>query len=98
MPSLDFDYLAVEDLLRFGLSILMLLMMLGIAVWFVDYIVETIVKVRRRIHPNRDAALLRENERLKTSLADAQEENDYLRKLYRNDLPPHAEDSRRKAA
>ena len=98
MTGLGFGHLTIDDLLGFGVSILMLLMMLGIVVWFVSYIVEIVAKTGRRIRPNHDSALLRENERLRASLMDAQEENDYLRKIYRSGLPTDAEDGGRNAA
>jgi|SRR5215212_3278065 len=98
MPGLDWSPLAMDDLLGFGLSVLMVLMALSLAFWFACSIVGTIAKMGRQTrHPNRDT-LLRENRRLRDSLADAQAENYYLRKLYRNDPPPRAEDGRQNAA
>ena len=99
MPGLDWSHPAAEDVLGFGIWVLMALMMISLALWLARSIAENVIKMKRRIHrPNHDAALLRENERLRESLADAQEENDYLRKLYRS-LPPRAEeDGGQKAA
>ena len=92
MPGLDWSRLAVEDVLSFGIWVLMVLMVTSLALWLARSIVENVIRMGRRIRrPNYDVALLRENERLRDSLADAQEENDYLRKLYRS-LPPRAQD------
>ncbi len=92
MPGLDWSRLAVEDVLSFGVWVLMVLMTISLALWLARSVVENVIKMGRRIRrPNYDVALLRENERLRDSLADAQEENDYLRKLYRS-LPPRAQD------
>jgi cell division protein FtsB len=98
MPGLNWSYLAADVVLGFGVRILMALMVVSLAVWFACSIVQNVIKVSRRIRRPKHDSLLRENERLRDSLADAQQENDYLRKLYRNDLPAHAEDSRRNAA
>jgi hypothetical protein len=97
MPSLAWNNLMVEDMLGFGVSILMALMLLSLAVWFTCSVIVHLVKMGRRSqYPNHNA-LLRENERLRNSLTDARQENDYLRKLYR-DPPPLAEDRTRNAA
>ncbi len=92
MPGLDWSRLAVEDVLSFGIWVLMVLMVTSLALWLARSIVGNVIRMGRRIRrPNYDVALLRENERLRDSLANAQEENDYLRKLYRG-LPPRAEE------
>ncbi|MDP8950721.1 MAG: hypothetical protein M3N18_00475 [Actinomycetota bacterium] len=101
MPGLYWSQLAVENVLNFGVWVLMVLMLIGLAVWFVCSIVENATKMRRRqIRHSEYVALLRENERLRDSLADAREENDYLRKLYRNPSPRVVEEDegRRSAA
>jgi hypothetical protein len=91
--------LAVEDVLSFGVWVLMVLMTISLALWLARSVVENVIKMGRRIRrPNYDVALLRENERLRDSLADAQEENDYLRKLYRSLQPRTQEDGGQKAA
>ncbi len=89
-------YVALEEVLGFGISVLTVLMTASLAVWFACSIVEHVLKMKRTNHPNHDA-LLRENERLRVSLTEAQEKNDYLRKLYR-ELPSRAEDEGRRAA
>jgi hypothetical protein len=95
MSLLDWSCLRIEDVFSFGIWVLMMLMMISLALWLARSIMENVIKMGRRIRrPNYDAALLRENERLRDSLAEAQEENDYLRKLYRS-LPPRAEEDRR---
>lgn len=91
------SYTALEEVLGFGISVLTVLMIASLAVWFACSIVEHVLKTKNHTrYPNHDA-LLRENERLRTLLAEAQEKNDYLRKLYR-ELPPRAEYEVRKAA
>jgi hypothetical protein len=97
MPVLDLIRPAIDDALGFGALALTVLMMAGLAVWFALSVVENVASVRRRVpRPSYDA-LMRENERLRDSLADARQENDYLRSLYR-DLPPRAEEERQNAA
>jgi hypothetical protein len=96
MPGLGWSHLPVGDVLSLGVWVLLVLMVVGLAVWFVCTIAENISKMGRRVRrPNHDA-LLRENERLKGSLAEAREENDYLRKLYRT--LPRADDEEQNAA
>src|SRR4051794_30843275 len=97
MPSLAWNNLMVEDMLGIGVSILMALMLLSLAVWFTFSVIVHLVKMGRRSQPPNHNALLRENERLRNSLTDARQENDYLRKLYR-DPPTLAEDRTRNAA
>jgi hypothetical protein len=72
-------------------------MMGSLAVWFACSAVESIVKMRRQLRRSNYDVLLRENERLRGSLADAREENDYLRKLYRNP-PLRADDKEQNVA
>ena len=91
------SYTALEEALGFGISVLTVLMIASLAVWFACSIVEHVLKTKNNTrYPNHDA-LLRENERLRTLLVEAQEKNDYLRKLYR-ELPPRAEYEVRRAA
>ena len=94
MPSLDWNNL-VEDMLGFGVSILMTLMLVSLAVWFACSAMVHLTKIGRQIQRPNHNALLRENERLRNSLTDARQENDYLRKLYRD--PPPLEDRTRNA-
>ena len=90
------SYTALEEVLGFGISVLTVLMIASLAVWFACSIVERVLETKNTRYPNHDA-LLRENERLRTSLAEAQEKNDYLRKLYR-ELPPRVQYEGRRAA
>ena len=90
------SYTALEEGLGFGISVLTVLMIGSLAVWFAYSIVEHVLKMNNTRYSNHDA-LLRENERLRTSLAEAQEKNNYLRKLYR-ELPPRVQYEGRKAA
>ena len=99
MPGLYWSQLTVEDVFNFGVWVLMVLMLIGLAVWFVCFIAESATKMRRRqIRHSKYVALLRENERLRDSLMDVREENDYLWKLYRNPLPQVEEDKGRRSA
>ena len=84
MTGLDWNYLITDEVLGSGALGLMALLMLGIAVWLACSIAESIVKTGRQVRRSNYDALLRENERLRDSLVEAREENDYLRKLYRN--------------
>ncbi len=90
------SYTALEEALGFGISVLTVLMIASLAVWFACSIVEHVLEAKNARRPNHDA-LLRENERLRTLLVEAQEKNDYLRKLYR-ELPPRVEYEVRRAA
>jgi hypothetical protein len=97
MSVLDAIHLALDDALGFGALALTVSMTAALAVWFACSVAENVAKVgQRAFRPSYDA-LLRENERLRDSLADAREENAYLRSLYR-DLPARAEEERQSAA
>jgi hypothetical protein len=97
MPDLYWSHLTVDDALNFGTWVLMVLMITSLALWFVYSIAQNVTKAGRRIQRSSYDTLVRENERLRDSLADAREENDFLRKLYR-DPPPPADDEGRSAA
>ena len=99
MTGLDhyWSYLTAESMLGFGVSVLMVLAMAGLSVWFACSVLQNVMKVGRYVHRSDYEALLRENERLTGALADAREENDYLRKLYRS-VPARAEGTQRSAA
>jgi hypothetical protein len=99
MSGLDtvWSYTALEEVLGFGISVLAVLMIASLTVWFACSIVENVLKTKNNTrYPNHDA-LLRENERLRTLLVEAQEKNDYLRQLYR-ELPPRVQYEGRRAA
>lgn len=90
-------YTTLEEVLGFGISVLTVLMIASLAVWFACSIVEHVLKTKKNTrYPDHDA-LLRENERLRTLLVEAQEKNDYLRQLYR-ELPPRVQYEGRRAA
>ena len=97
MLGIDASHFATYDVLGFGVWILMILMLIGLIVWFARSVVENIVKMGRWVRRSDYDALMRENERLRDSLTDVQLENDYLRKLYRN-LPRRVDDEGRNAA
>ena len=91
------SYTALEEVLGIGISVLTVLMIASLAVWFACSILEHVLKTRDNTRfPNHDT-LIRENERLRTLLVEAQEKNDYLRQLYR-ELPPRVQYEERRAA
>ena len=91
------SYTALEEVLGIGISVLTVLMIASLAVWFACSILEHVLKTRDNTRfPNHDT-LIRENERLRTLLVEAQEKNDYLRQLYR-ELPPRVQYEGRRAA
>lgn len=98
MSGLNWGHFTADGVLDLGIWVLMVLMMIGLAVWFVCSIAENTTKMRRRIGRSNHDALLRENERLRDSLANAQEENEFLRKLYRELPTSRADDEGRNAA
>jgi hypothetical protein len=81
-----------EDVLGFCALVLTMLMSLGIVVWFSCSIADRIIKMGQRHKTLRYKALVRENERLKSFLADVEEENFRLRRIY------HTEVIRRKSS
>ncbi len=83
---LGWTYTAVDEALGFGVSILTMLMVAGVAAWFARSVVESVAEMSRYVRRSNHEALLRENERLRGALAEAREKNDYLRKLYRTPL------------
>lgn len=72
----------MEEVLGSCALILTVLMLLGIIAWLCCSMAESIVRMRRRRKKVRYNALLRENERLRSFLADAAKENSRLRKAY----------------
>jgi hypothetical protein len=99
MSGLDtvWSYTALEEVLGFGISVLAVLMIASLTVWFACSIVENVLKTKNNTRYLNHDALLRENERLRTLLVEAQEKNDYLRQLYR-ELPPRVQYEGRRAA
>ena len=91
------NYTTLEEALGFGISVLTVLMIASLAVWFACSIVEHVLKTKNYPRYHNHDALLRENERLRTLLVEAQEKNDYLRQLYR-ELPPRVHYEGRRAA
>lgn len=72
----------MEEVLGSYALVLTMLMSLAIVVWFCWSIADSLLKMRHRHKTLRYKALIRENERLKSSLADVEEENLRLRKSY----------------
>ena len=102
MPVTDAINLVLDDALGFGALALTLSMTAALAVWFTCSVVQNVAKAGRLASRPSYDTVLRENERLRDSLADAREENGYLRSLYRDllhrDLPARAEEERPNAA
>lgn len=71
-----------EDVLGFCALVVTMLMSLGIVVWFSCSIADSLLKMSQRHKRLRYKALLRENERLKSCLANVEEENVRLRRIY----------------
>ena len=72
----------MEETLGYGASVLTTLGLLSVAVWFCCTLAESLVKMRRRLNSSRYNALLKENERLRSFLADVKKENGDLREIY----------------
>ena len=73
----------MEDVLAVCALVLAILMSLVIGVWFCCSTAESIVKMRRQHKKLRYKALLRKNERQKSLLVEAAQENARLRKRFR---------------
>ena len=71
----------MEEILGFCALVLTMVGLVGLIVWFCCSIVERIVRMRRRLKSSRYDALLKENRRLKSFLADV-EEVSRLREVY----------------
>jgi hypothetical protein len=76
----------MEDVLGFCTLVMTVLTGLMLSVWLCCSIVERFIRMRRRLKRAGYSVLLRQNEHLKSSLADAVEENFRLRKGYHSDL------------
>ena len=76
----------MEDVLGFCALVLTMLMMVGVSAWFCCSIVESLAKMRRGLKKTGYNALLRQNKRLKSFLANGAEENLHRRKGYYTDV------------
>jgi len=74
----------MEEVLGSYALVLTMLMSLAIVVWFCWSIAQSIIKIRQRHRKLRYKAILRENKRLKSLLADAAKEH-RLRKIHRTE-------------
>ena len=83
----------MESVLGFCALVLMMVMLLGVVVWFCGSIAENIMKMRRQPKNSKYNALLRENERLEGLLAVVVKENPHLRARLRRAY--HSERTRR---
>ena len=72
----------MEEVLGFWALVLTVLMSLAIVTWFCCSIAQSIMKMRQRHKKHKYKALLRENQRLKSLLADTAKER-RLRKVHR---------------
>jgi hypothetical protein len=77
----------IEEVLGFCALVLTVVGLVSLSIWFCCSIVESIVKMRRRLKHSRYNALLKENERLRSFLVDV-EENSYLREVYYSQYAP----------
>jgi hypothetical protein len=77
----------IEEVLGFCALVLTVVGLVSLSIWFCCSIVESIVKMRRRLKNSRYNALLKENERLRSFLVDV-EENSYLREVYYSQYAP----------
>jgi hypothetical protein len=75
----------MEEVLGICALALTMLMSLGIVVWFCCSIAQSILKMSQRHRKLRYKALLRENQRLKSLLADTAKEH-HLRKVHRTEV------------
>jgi len=75
----------MEDVLGSYVLILTMLMSLAIIVWFCCSIADTLLKMRQRHKQLKYKALLRENQRLKSLLADNAREH-RLRKIHHTEV------------
>jgi Na+-transporting methylmalonyl-CoA/oxaloacetate decarboxylase gamma subunit len=75
----------MEDVLGYYALVLTMLMLLAVVVWFCCSIVVSFLKMRQWQKNLRYKALLRENQRLKSWLADTAKEH-RLRKVHRIEL------------
>jgi phage gp36-like protein len=75
----------MEDVLGSYVLLLTMLMALAVVVWFCCSIAVTFLKMRQEQKKLRYKALLRENERLRSLLADTAKEH-RLRKVHRIEL------------
>src|SRR3954470_19414185 len=98
VPSYTWRVSMTEDVLGFCALVLTMLMSLGIVVWFSCCIMNSILRMKQRHRRLRFKALFRENERLKSLLADAEEENLRLRKIYHAEVISHKSNSVNRSA
>ena len=75
----------MEDALGSYVLILTMLMSLAIIVWFCCSIADSLLKMRQRHKKRKYKALLRENQRLKSLLADTAREH-RLRKIHHTEV------------
>ena len=88
----------MEEMLGFCVLVLTMVGLIGVVVWFCCSIVESLVKMRRRLKGSRYDALSKENGRLKGFLAEVEEENSRLREVYYSERVPRESNARRNAA
>ena len=77
----------VEEVLGYCALVLTAVGLVSLSIWFCCSVVERIVKMRRRLKNSRYNALLKENEHLRSFLADV-EENSYLREVHYSQYAP----------
>jgi hypothetical protein len=85
----NLEELVMEEVLGFCALVLTMLGLISIAVWFCCSTIERMAKMRRRLKSSRYNALLKENKRLKSFLADVEKENSWLRDTYYSERIHH---------
>jgi hypothetical protein len=88
----------MEDLLGFYALVLTMLMSLAIIVWFCCSIADSLLKMRQRHKKLKYKALLRENQRLKSLLADTAREHRLRKSHHTEVIRPKSKRTSRTAA
>ena len=72
----------MEELLGFFVLLMTILGLISLAAWFFGSAVMSLAKTRRGLADRRYGAFIKENERLRSLLAEAEEDNARLRELH----------------
>ena len=72
----------MEELLGFFVLLMTILGLVSLAAWFFASAVMSLAQTRRGLTDRRHGVLVKENERLRSLLAEAQEDNARLRGLH----------------
>ncbi len=72
----------MEELLGYFVLLMTILGLVSLAAWFFGSVVMSLAKTRRGLTDRRYGVLVKENERLRSLLAEAEEDNARLRELH----------------